>query len=454
MTDTIRPSGSEPGHARSSHVAPGSEIPGTDEDRIGPGKPDLRPGRSPRRAIERRILRRLLKKAQGVRAVDDAQAPLERPSIDPERSDTGDIVITVRDPRAWTVVARGGGAGLGEGYFRGWWHSDDLVGVLRSFIVAQKSLDHFRNRLHDFTRPVVEPLRRLRPSSKRRDRKNVRAHYDLSNEFFSTFLDETMTYSSGVFASPSDSLAAASNAKLDRLCQKIGLSSDHSLVEIGTGWGSFALHAADTYGAKVTTTTLSVEQARLARERFSAAGLLERISLLERDYRDLEGTYDRLVSIEMIEAVDWRDVPGYFATCARLLKPDGLMGLQAITVADQRYSRTRVTTDFIKRWVFPGGCLPSVTSIANAATKASDLRIIDLEDLGLHYAETLHRWRKTLHERWDELEALGISQEMARLWDFYLAYCEAGFLERHVSVVQIVLAKSQWRPDHLGLRSV
>ncbi len=261
-----------------------------------------------------------------------------------------------------------------------------------------------------------------------------------------------MTYSSAVFASPGAPLADASRTKLERLCRKIDLRAEHRTVEIGTGWGSFALHAASNHGVHITTTTVSAAQAAFARRRFEKSGVGERIELLEADYRDLDGTFDRLMSVEMIEAVDWRDVPGYFATCQRLLAPDGVMGMQAIVIADQRYERARATNDFIKRWVFPGGSLPSVTSIANAVTQASDLRIIDLEDLSAHYAETLRRWRLQLHERWADLAELGVTEELGRLWDFYLAYCEAAFLERHVSVVQLVLARPEWRPDGLTLR--
>jgi cyclopropane-fatty-acyl-phospholipid synthase len=202
----------------------------------------------------------------------------------------------------------------------------------------------------------------------------------------------------------------------------------------------------------VTTTTISAKQAALARKRFADAGLTEAIELSELDYRQLEGHYDRLVSIEMIEAVDWRDSETFFAACSRLLAADGLMGLQAIVVDDKRWARVRTTQDFIKTWVFPGGNLPSVSSIAAEASSGGDLRIIDLEDLGAHYAETLARWRRRLHERWTELGSVRVSDEMGRLWDFYLAYCEAAFRERHVSVVQVILAKDGWRPQGLSLR--
>lgn len=402
----------------------------------------------PRRRVERAVLRRALARIDEIDVHEQVGGALPRPVAVPATRHR----VVVRDGRAWSAVARDGSAGLGEAWFRGWWHTDDLVGMLRVLIRNMAHVDRARARLDAATAPVVQPLRRLRRPDAARDRRNVRAHYDLSNEFFAAFLDETMTYSSAVFTDPSMPLADASREKLDRLCRKVGMQPDHRVLEIGTGWGSFALHAAGMRGAHVTTTTVSAAQAALARERFRAAGLDDRISLLELDYRDLQGTFDRLVSIEMIEAVDWRDVPAYFSHCGRLLAPDGLFGMQAIVIADQRYERARHTDDFIKQWVFPGGCLPSVTSLVEAASSASELRVVDLEDLGAHYAETLHRWRDRLHEIWDELPTLGVGPELARLWDFYLAYCEAAFRERHVSVVQLVLANPAWRPDGLTLR--
>ena len=409
-----------------------------------------------RSTTERRILEKIVSSIDGVALVNAPHRALGVPNS-PDHTG-GDpnlpIHLYVRDERAWSVVARRGSAGLGEGYFRGWWDTDDLVGILRLFVRRSAGLDAFRTKVHHYTGPVTDRFRRLRKANPLRDRHNVRAHYDLSNEFFATFLDETMTYSSAVFESVDTPLEEASVSKLERLCQKLQLSPNQSLVEIGTGWGSFAMHAASSHDVNVTTTTISTAQADLARKRFAEAGLTERITLEEVDFRSLNGSFDRLASIEMIEAVDWRDVPGFFSSCSSLLKDDGLMGLQAIVCADQRHSRVKVTDDFITTWVFPGGSLPSITSIANAATSASDLRIVDVEDFGSHYAETLSRWRSTLHERWEELGDLGLSAEMARLWDFYLAYCQAAFLERHVSVVQIILAKSKWRPDYLSLRSL
>jgi cyclopropane-fatty-acyl-phospholipid synthase len=401
-------------------------------------------------------MERIARSIDGVELVQDSIAPLRAPTAPQNNAAEPSlpITLTIRDDRAWSVVARHGSAGLGEGYFRGWWDTDDLVGILRLFVRRSAGLDALRSKVHRYTGPVTDRLRSLRQANPLRDRHNVRAHYDLSNEFFASFLDETMTYSSAVFDTPETPLADASIAKLDRLCKKLHLEPEQRLVEIGTGWGSFAMHAAERYDVEVTTTTISAAQADLARKRFAEAGLTERITLAEMDFRSLSGTFQRLVSIEMIEAVDWRDLEEYFSSCAGLLDDDGLMGLQAIVCADQRHDRVKVTDDFITTWVFPGGCLPSITSIANAATKASDLRIIDLEDLGPHYAETLGRWRETLHARWGDLPDLGLSDEMARLWDFYLAYCQAAFLERHVSVVQVVLAKSGWRPEHLALRTI
>lgn len=430
-----------------------AELPFEESDVIGPVAPTLQPGTNARRRGERRAMRRLMKKVDGVTFVEAVGELPHRPSM-PKRDTNDDIVVRILDERAYSVVAREGSAGLGEAYFRGWFDTDDLVGALRAMIRAQDGLNELRNRLHHLGRPFFDPFRRLRRSDRHRDRQNVRAHYDLSNEFFETFLDETMTYSSAVFLSPDMTLADASRAKLERLCEKLDLSPATSVVEIGTGWGSFALHAAQERGADVVTTTISAAQAEKARERIAAAGLTNKIDLREQDYRELTGQFDRLVSIEMIEAVDWRDTPQFLATCASLLKPDGLMGLQAIVVADQRYARVRTTIDFIKRWVFPGGNLPSITSIADDATRVTDLRIVDLEDLGPHYAETLHRWRETLQDKWEQLHSLRVSEEMGRLWDCYLAYCEAAFLERHISVVQIILARPAWRPEPLRLRSL
>ncbi|HEV2368334.1 MAG TPA: cyclopropane-fatty-acyl-phospholipid synthase family protein [Acidimicrobiales bacterium] len=360
--------------------------------------------------------------------------------------------IEVHAPAAWSETLRHGSVGLGRAYMNGWWDTDDLTSALRIMAAALPLL-----------RRVPRPLRRVRGSVQDRlglasgrdpdvDRRYIHAHYDLSNEFFALFLDETMAYSCAVFESPSASLAEASRAKFDRLCRKLDLGPGDHLVEIGTGWGGLALHAARHYGALVTTTTISDEQFEHARRQVRELGLSDQVRVLNRDYRDLDGAYDKLVSVEMIEAVDWRDHDTFFAHCSRLLKPEGLMALQAIVMADQAYERSKLADDFIKRFIFPGGCIPSVTAISRAVTRSGDMRILDVEDIGRHYAETLARWRSNFRAREEDVSRLGFDLTFRRMWEFYLAYCEAGFLERHISDVQVLLAKPAWRPAGLELR--
>jgi cyclopropane-fatty-acyl-phospholipid synthase len=259
-------------------------------------------------------------------------------------------------------------------------------------------------------------------------------------------LDETMMYSSAVFAAPDMTLAEASTHKLDLLCRRLELGPEDHVVEIGTGWGGFAVHAAASYGCRVTTTTISRAQFTHATARVAEAGLAHLVEVRHDDYRDLTGTYDKLVSIEMIEAVDWRELDTFFSACERLLTPEGLMGLQAIVIPGQRYERVKNTEDFIKAFIFPGGCLPSIESITRSTGRVTDFTLTEVADYGVHYAETLRRWRANIHGRGDELSRLGLDGTFRRMWDFYLAYCEAGFDERDISVVQCVLARPGWRP--------
>jgi cyclopropane-fatty-acyl-phospholipid synthase len=282
---------------------------------------------------------------------------------------------------------------------------------------------------------------RLAPNGRHRSRRNVHSHYDLGNDFFEHFLDPTLTYSCGVFEREDSSLEEASIAKYDRLCRKLSLQASDHVLEIGTGWGGFALHAARHYGCRVTTTTLSDRQLEVARDRVRRAGLDDLVTVLHEDYRDLRGRFDKLVSIEMVEAVG-RDYLGtYLGACAERLEPHGAMALQAITIDDRHYERAARTVDFIKRYVFPGGFLPSVTAIADAATRCSDLRVSHLEELTPHYAETLRRWRARFLTNRRKIRALGYGEELLRMWEFYLAYCEGGFEERHIGLVQMVLTK-------------
>ena len=369
----------------------------------------------------------------------------------PARAGTPRPTLCVRDERAWWAVASEGSVGLGRGYLERWWTTDDPTGVVRVLIRNLEPLDEVRNRLQRVSGWAVDPVRRrVGRSSRERDRDNVQSHYDLGNDFFELFLDETMTYSSAVFEHPSVPLAQASTHKYDVLLGKLGVEADHHLLEVGSGWGGLALRAAGRTGCRVTTATVSARQAVEARRRIAAAGLDDRVDVVERDWRLLAGRFDRIVSIEMIEALHWRDYERYFATLGRCLRPDGLVGIQAILAPDRRYERVKHTEDFIRRFVFPGGHLPSLDAISRAAGRASRLQIVDVEDFSAHYAETLRRWRTRFDSRLDEVRALGLDERFVRLWRFYLAYCEAAFLERHCTVAQIVLAGPQWRPDGLG----
>ncbi len=354
--------------------------------------------------------------------------------------------VTVNDPRAWQAIAREGSIGLGRGYIEQWWHSDNPVDVVRIIIRNLAPLDELRNQINRVTKPIGDRVRRLTPRAGRDDnREDISAHYDLGNSFFSLFLDPTMTYSSGIFPQVEATMEEASVNKYDILIDSLGLSADHHLLEIGTGWGGMAIRAAERTGCRVTTTTISQAQLAVARRRVEEAGLADRVTLLDSDWRDLNGQYDRIVSIEMIEAVDWRDYDAFFATIERCLTPDGLASLQAICVPDRRYDRTKNTEDYIRRFIFPGGFLPSIGSVSQAVANATRLQIVGLSDFGAHYAETLRRWRHRFDERSDEIETLGLDQRFRRVWRFYLAYCEAGFLERHCTVNHFHLAGAGWR---------
>ena len=353
--------------------------------------------------------------------------------------------VTVHDERFWSAVATRGSVGAGEAYAKGWWTSADPTAVVRLFVRNEAALDGIDSGTSRLSRPVLWAYHNLRRNSERGSRANIAAHYDLSNEFFALFLDETMTYSCGIFEEPGSTLRQASVAKIDRLCQKLELRPDDHLLEIGTGWGAFALHAAREYGCRVTTTTISAEQHRLAEQRIRAAGLEDRITLLFEDYRKLEGKYDKLVSVEMIEAVGHQYFDTFFAQCSDLLAPDGLMALQAITIADQHYERAKNSVDFIQRYIFPGCCIPSVAALSSSIARSGDLKPVHMEDIGPHYERTLGTWRRNLLARWDDAKAMGYSEEHLRLWEFYFAYCEGGYAERRLGDVQLLLAKPEAR---------
>jgi len=349
--------------------------------------------------------------------------------------------VRVLDPRFWGELAFGGSIGAGEAYMEGYWSTDDLTALVRILLQNREVLDGMETGLARLTAPLQKALHWLNRNTREGSRRNIAAHYDLGNDFFGLFLDPTMMYSSAIFEHPEMTLEQAQLARLDRICRKLELKAGDHLLEIGTGWGGMAIHAARHYGCRVTTTTISREQHALARERIAAAGLGDRITLLLEDYRDLRGRYDKLVSIEMIEAVGHHFYDTYFGQCARLLEDDGLMLLQAITIADQRYEAARRSVDFIQRHIFPGSTIPSVTVMLESLTRTTDLRLAHLEDIGPDYAMTLRRWRENFFGNIEAVRSLGYPERFIRMWEFYLCYCEGGFDERAIGDVQMLLAK-------------
>ena len=351
------------------------------------------------------------------------------------------VEVVIHDVRAYAALARHGSVGLGIGYLEGWWDADDLVTLIRILVRARGRLGRAEDSLGRLLSPLLDPWRRRRLRRGRHvDREMVRAHYDVGNDLFEIMLDPTMAYSCGYFESADSSLEEASIAKFERLARMLEISPEDRVLEIGTGWGGLAMYLAANYGCRVTTTTVSAEQFAVASERVARSGLADRVTVRHDDYRDLGGIYDKLVSVEMIEAVDWREVPGFFRECARHVRPGGKMALQAIVIDDASYERAKMTTDFIKAFIFPGGSLPSVTSLRMASARAG-WRMVRLDDIGLHYAETLRRWRERVDERRDDIGALGYDERFQRMWTLYLTYCEGAFLERHVSDVQVLFER-------------
>jgi cyclopropane-fatty-acyl-phospholipid synthase len=349
----------------------------------------------------------------------------------------------INDPRVYTRLLLGGSVAAAESYVDGQWDSPDVTGVVRIFAANLAMLDRWEQRFGWLAAPA-NALRRWRLRNTRsQSRYNIAAHYDLGNELYSAFLDESMLYSCARFPSPQATLEQAQQQKLEDICQRLRLGPGDHLLEIGSGWGALAIHAARHYGCRVTTTTISEEQYAYASERIRQAGLEQRITLLKQDYRELTGCYDKLVSVEMIEAVGHAFLPGFFQCCAKLLKPDGLLLLQAITIADQRYDAYRKGQDFIQRYIFPGGCLPSIEIMSRCLGRHTDLVIRGLEDIGPHYAATLRHWDERLQRARNRLAAKGYDERFFRMWRYYLCYCEGGFHERAISTVWLTAA----RPD-------
>jgi cyclopropane-fatty-acyl-phospholipid synthase len=349
--------------------------------------------------------------------------------------------IEVADPQFWADAAFGGTVGAGESYIRGHWRCADLTTLVRLMVRNRELMNGLEGGLALVSAPLRRLLHWVHRNTRRGSQHNIAAHYDLGNDFFRLMLDPTMAYSCAIYPTATSTLHEAQLAKFDVICRKLDLKPSDELLEIGTGWGGLAIHAARHYGCRVTTTTISREQHAHAAAAIAAAGLGGRVTLLLKDYRDLGGRYDKLVSVEMIEAVGARFLDTYFAACSRLLKPDGAMLLQAITLQDQHYEAALRSVDFIQRFVFPGGFLPSVTAITDALCRATDLKLFHLEDIGPHYVTTLSDWRRNVHAHLPEVRALGYPEEFTRLWDYYLGYCEGGFAERQLGDVHMLLTK-------------
>ena len=357
------------------------------------------------------------------------------------------VHVRVADPRFYRMLALGGSVAAGEAYAEGLWHSDDPVGLVRLLLRNRDLLDTMESGIAGPASAALRAWHALRGNTRAGARRNIAAHYDLGNEFFGLFLSPDLMYSSALWAQD-DTLESASTRKLDAVCRTLGLHPGLRVMEVGTGWGGLALHAARHYGCHVTTTTISREQHVLASERVAAAGLQDRVTVLLRDYRDLEGRFDRVVSIEMIEAIGARYQEAYFGKLGALLEDDGLALVQAITIEDHRYQQALRSVDFIKRHIFPGSFIPSIHAMLAASTRAGHLQLVHLEDFGLSYARTLNAWRSRFLAAREQARGMGYDERFLRLWDFYLAYCEGGFLERSIGVSHLLFARPGARPAH------
>jgi len=355
------------------------------------------------------------------------------------------IRMDIVDPAFYRAIAIHGSVGAGEAYMDGLWRCDNLVGLVQLLVRNRDMLDGMESGLARLGGMAMRGWHALRRNTRDGSRRNIAAHYDLGNDFFGLFLSPDLMYSSAIWADEADTLDTASTRKLERICQKLDLKPTDRVIEIGTGWGGFALYAAQHFGCHVTTTTISREQHALASERVTAAGLGDRVSLLLKDYRDLEGQYDKLVSIEMVEAIGAPYLEVYFEKVGSLLKPDGLALLQAITIEDHRYAQALASVDFIKRHVFPGSFIPSINSLVAAKTRSSNLALAQLDDFGHSYALTLKAWRERFMAHLPLVRAQGFDERFIRMWEFYLAYCEGGFRERSIGVAHLLLAKPGYR---------
>ena len=353
--------------------------------------------------------------------------------------------ITVHDPRFYGALAFGGSIGVSEAFMQKFWSVNDLTKLIRIMAINQNAMDQLESLFNVFLKPILRCLHYLNQNSVKGSRINISKHYDLGNDFFSLFLDSTMMYSSAVFKNPQDSLYQGSMHKLEMICQGLELNAQDHVIEIGSGWGGFAIYAAQNFGCMVTTTTISKQQYLFVKQKIKDLKLTHKIKVLLSDYRHLKGQYSKLVSIEMLEAVGYQYYDTYFKVCSHLLKPDGIAFIQTITIADQRYEKAKHSVDFIQRYIFPGSCIPSLTALQNSITESSDLKIYQVRDIGDHYARTLALWRIAFFKRLSEVKALGFDDVFIRMWHFYLAYCEGGFKEKAISDIHLKLIKPDYR---------
>lgn len=375
-----------------------------------------------------------------VESFDESQSN-QRTMFGKPRNDEPQALIEVKNPAFYARLLTGGSIAAGEAYMEAWWDSPDLTALMELMALNLSALDSLENRTSLLSKLSYKVTHWLNRNTLANSQKNIHAHYDLSNDLYRTFLDEKMLYSSAIFSSPKDSLEQAQINKMERLCQQLKLKPTDKVIEIGTGWGAMAIYMAENYGCHVTTTTISEEQYCYAREQIQQRGLEHQITLLKEDYRQLKGQYDKLVSIEMIEAVGKQFLNSYIQKCQSLLKPKGLMAIQAITITDQRYDYYSDNVDFIQKYIFPGGFLPSITALTQAATKRSDLVLRDLFDIGEDYAKTLNQWYLRFNAAEHRVRALGFDDTFIRMWNYYFCYCEGGFRAKSISTVHMTFER-------------
>ncbi len=413
------------------------------ESTLNPGKINYKSNSIVADAARKAILAVLKNIKHGCLIIEDGSEQM----IFGERSSRPDLNahVVVEDRKAYAMVLKNGDLGAGEAYMLGLWKSPQLLNVIRIFVANMHALERINGQKSWLSRMSGSLTHLMRANSYKKAKENIAAHYDLSNDFFSLFLDETMAYSSGIFINEEQSLEQASQQKFQHICDRLQLTSKDHLLEIGTGWGGLAIYAAKNYGCRVSTTTLSQEQFKYAKDWVKREGLEDQITLHLKDYRDLEGQFDKLVSVEMIEAVGANYYSQYFAKCNSLLKKDGLMLIQAITISDQRFQRSVNSIDFIKRYIFPGGQLPSNSVISKHIAEDTDMQLIGLEDITMDYALTLQHWRQRFFQKINAVKKMGIDETFIKMWEYYLCFCEGGFRERVIHTGQFLMAKPEFR---------